>query len=463
MAPNFTMRLVKNVHSAALLHKWELNSDDIYDETKAQWLSLIRKTFPLLIIEHDFVPKHRKSWHKVYDLYNKLEAEKVAADTQKMIQHIAARDELKQARQVAVVSGDKYINLEPHRNKSAFVPKTESKSFFAKTRKSLRLDAARFKIVTPAATRAFSTKQIKGVPESVRTAHRIASQPGVLDVNERRALELERAAEAEKQRAEMIAARREAMEKRAQLAAPKAQPYYTVVGNVVSFDDDGDEDGENSANPAEAEDDLFGDHPSRDASPDTLNAATPKPSAKRARDSTDSAVLDRPAKRFRSPSEEPRPVPQAPKSRLPSVLVSAPPSKSDHFIPAAKRRRKGLSAAPGANSAQSTSLRMQLLKAPAKHNPTTTTSPPPASSSSSKPASPAIASQPPRNSPTLAPRTPPHQPTTPAEGGEQEREHPTEAEKRCLRHKDGSLTPQKCRTVVPARRVKVCLPMKKLK
>ncbi|KAK3906702.1 hypothetical protein C8A05DRAFT_11581 [Staphylotrichum tortipilum] len=473
MAPQYIQRLVKSAPSAAFLHKWELNSDDIYDETEEQWLRLIQKSFSRLMIEHDFVPKHRKSWHKVYDLYKKLNDEKIAADTQKMIQDIAARDEMKQSRQVTVVPGEKYSNLQPHRSKSGWgpPPAKESQSFIAKTRKTLRLEAPRFKIITPAGTLASSASQIKRVPESVRNAHRIAIQPGVLDVNGRRALELERAAQANPQKA----LRREESEERARLAAPrakaKANPGYTIIGNVISFDDDEDVD-----KPAEEDevdyDDLFGDHLSRDFSPDTIKRtekSAPKPSAKRARDSTDAAALDRPAKRFQSPSEEPQSTPQVTKPCLPMPTPATPASAPKTAAPASapkpvlpvppRRRPKGLSAAPGANSAESICLRRQLLKAPAKRKPTTT-----ATSSSSSGSSPSITSHPASSLPTPAPRTPPHHPTEPVEGEAELEEGLASAEKRRLRHKDGTVTPDRNdltrRTPlyfdnVPARRIRV--------
>ncbi len=454
MAPRYTSRLLKNIQSHAQLHEWELRSDDIYDETAEVWPIVIRKAFPRLIVELDYVPKHRKSWHKVYDLYKKINDENIAADTQKMVQKIAADDEQRQSRLVTVVSSEKYKNLQPHRGKTGWAaPKKDNKSFFSKARKTLRFESARFKISAPSGT---NTNQIKTVPQSFRDARRIASQPDRLDVNGRRLLELERAAEADQRKAlhreemeqhidQQKALQRQEMEQRARQAvapAPKEKLNYTIVGNVVSFHDDEDDD--LVINPTEGDDDLFGD----DLSPE--DSTPTKSSAKRARDdSIDSAALDRPAKRLRGPSEEPTPA-----------------STSKAVLP--KRRRKGLSAAPGANSAESTSLRLKLLKDSAKRVPPTTTKAPSSTTPSAS---------------SDCPRTPPHQQTPSEEGDDDDddwRSVVTDGEKinnRWLRHKDGSLTPQKEQWIhhkkglapqaVPdimvQRRIMVCRPPVKLK
>lgn len=322
MPPNHTKTLLRGVRTAAQLRSWELKSDDIYDETAEHWARLIKKDFPVLLAKHNYSPSDSKSWHKVYDLYKKLNDDQIAASTQKMMQDFAAKNAEKTSRVTKFISGDTSATLQKHRTKSSSSGAPRGKqTFLQKTKQELRREAGRFHLPTPTGKLAVPVGQIKKVPQSMLRAAQIANQPPIIPGSMTQA-------------PEKIANsncpglhEKEACLRRIKTSIPSD---VTVTKNIVSFTDSADEPDNDDLSGEDLsidDDDLFGDFPKK---------PTPAASTKPATVSPPTAAAHQPlTKRPRSPDPE----------------VNLTASTSSSVPPPPKRRAKGLSAAPGANSA----------------------------------------------------------------------------------------------------------------
>jgi len=428
MASHHTRTLLKAVKTASQLHGWELNSEDIYDETEEHWKRLIKRDFPVLSAQNDYVPNDRKSWHKVYDLYKKLDDDQIAASTQKMMQDFAAKNEEKTSRLTKVVPLVKYAKLQPKSKPWFISPRTEQSSF-GKAKEQLRRDAGRFKLPTPSGKLIFPASQIKRAPESMVNAARIAKQPSIL-------LKPTKPAPGPDNIENRVDHDREAKEERLRRIKDPAKATVKISGNVISFTDDTDQ-GEPEHDVLSgaldlADDDLFGDlNPKRPASPSstktfTLPLPAPKQSAPKRRHSIEDTTTEPPTKRRRSTEDATPP--------LPSTSTSPPPAPG--FL---KRRPKTLLAAPGANNV----LRAYKPKTAPKHANTNT---------SSGSGSPSVNIYPQRSLPLS---------TTPYAARQPSLLSDEEIEQRRRRHADGTITPDKGE---PAnRRVMVCRPPVRLR
>ena len=315
MPPNHTKTLLRGVKTAAQLRSWELKSDDIYDETAEHWARLIKRDFPVLLAKHNYSPSDPKSWHKVYDLYKKLNDDQIAASTQKMMQDFAAKNAEKTSRVTKFISGDTSATLQKHRTKSSSSGAPRGKqSFLQKTKQDIRREAGRFHLPTPSGKLAVPAGQIKKVPQSMLRAAQIANQPSIIP-------------RAMTQAPEKLASstcpgllEKEACLRRIKTSIPS---NVTVTNNIVSFTDSAAESENDHLSGEDLsfdDDDLFGDFPKK-----PTPAASTKPAT------AHQALTKRP----RSPD--------------PEVTLTA--STSSSVPPPPKRRAKGLSAAPGANSA----------------------------------------------------------------------------------------------------------------
>ncbi|KAG7293093.1 hypothetical protein NEMBOFW57_003139 [Staphylotrichum longicolle] len=429
MASHHTKTLLKAVKTASQLRSWELNSEDIYDETEEHWKRLIKRDFPVLSVQKDFVPNDRTSWHKIYDLYKKLDDDQIAASTQKMMQDFAAKDEQKTARLTKVVPLVKYARLQKPKAKPWFAAPRVDHSPFAKAKEQLRRDAARFKLPTPSGKLPVPAGQIKKAPESMVNAARIAKQPSVL-------LKPKKTAPGQDTIENRVDADREAREERLRRIKNPKDSTVKISGNVISFDDDADQGApENnvvSGSLDPDDDDLFGDlDPKRPAWPSSTKIFTlPPPAARQSapkrRQSFEGENTEPPAKRRRSLEDATQSVP--------STSTSPPPAPG-----LLKRRPKTLSAAPGANTA----LRAYKPKPAPKHANTNKTS---------RSSSPSVNIYPQRSLPLS---TTPYAARQPSLLGDDE------LEQRRRRHADGSITPHKGDPT--ARRIMVCRPPAKLR
>ncbi len=326
MPPNQTKMLLKGVKTAAQLRSWELKSDDIYDETVEHWARLIKRDFPVLLAKHNYIPSDPKSWHKVYNLYKKLNDDQIAASTEKMMQDFAAKDVEKTSRVTKVISADKSATLQKHRAKSgsgSSAPRGKM-SFLQKTKRELRREAARFNLATATGKLTVPDGQINKVPQSMLRDTPVATQQRLIPPPSPQAPEKTASSSCPGIK------EKEACLRRVKTRIPR---NVRVIKNMVSFSNDEaesdnlssdfslDEDGF-----AFDDDDLFGDFPKK------ITPTEPTKPVPAAAPASNHQVL---AKRPRSPEEE----------------VTATASTSSSVPPPPKRRAKGLSAAPGANSA----------------------------------------------------------------------------------------------------------------
>ncbi len=326
MPPNHTKTLLRGVKTASQLRSWELKSDDIYDETAEHWARLIKRDFPVLLAKHNYTPSDPKSWHKVYNLYKKLNDDQIAASTQKMMQDFAAKDAEKTSRVTKFISGDKSATLQKHKAKPGPSAPRGKQTFMQKAKQEMRREAARFSLPTPTGKLAVPAGQINKVPQSMLRAAQIANQPPVIPRSMTQAPEKLAGSSCPGLQ------EKEACLRRIKTSIPS---NVKVVKNIVSFSNDaaGPENDNLSSDPSLDEDalafdddDLFGDFPKK-----PTPAASTKPVAAPALSINHQALTKRP----RSPD--------------PEVTLTA--STSSSVPPPPKRRAKGLSAAPGANNA----------------------------------------------------------------------------------------------------------------
>ncbi|KAL2165213.1 hypothetical protein VTH06DRAFT_509 [Thermothelomyces fergusii] len=335
LPPQFTGPILRHVRTAEQLHQLELNSDDIYDQTAAHWMRIIKDRFPELASQHNFVPQNRKSWHKVYDKYEKLHEEQIAAATEKLKHSLAAQTQQQLARKSTIISSKESVGLPRPKAKPgySFVPK--KRDFFSKTRTQLRMEAGRFK-TSPLTARA---SQIKKAPAALIEHARIQSQPSLVPPPP--PLRLRAPSRPAAVSSGGIASREE---KEARLLriknADKTQPQ--AGGNVVAFSDDED-------------DDLFGDLADPEFQ-DPAGVGDEQPGKHRR--SVWEADVEQPTKRRRGDEEEST-APISSASNKSSTLSSTAPQQS------VKRRPKGLSAAPGANKGVACKPASQTVTGPA--------------------------------------------------------------------------------------------------
>ncbi|KAL2180332.1 RNA polymerase II transcription factor SIII subunit A-domain-containing protein [Thermothelomyces heterothallicus CBS 202.75] len=367
LPPQYTGPILRHVKTAEQLHQLELNSDDIYDQTAAHWMRIIKDKFPELASEHNFVPQNRKSWHKVYDKYEKLQEEQIAAATEKLKQGLAAQTQQQQSRKSTIISSKESMGLRRPKAKPGYSLVPKKQDFFSKTRTQLRMEAGRFR-TSPLASR---TSQIKKAPAAMIEEARIKSQPSLVPPPPP-PLRLGPPSKPTAVGSGVITSREEKEARLVQIKnAGRTKPE--AGENVLRFSDD--EDDEDTR--LNEDDDLFGDFadpefddvsngsqsqkavassassPSRTAS--TKPLLVPEQPTKHLRDpvevgdkqpvkrrrSVEEADAEQPTKRRRSHEEITTPMSSA--FNKASTLPSLAPQQS------AKRRPKGLSAAPGTN------------------------------------------------------------------------------------------------------------------
>lgn len=349
MPPRYLHPILKVVKTAAQLHELEINSDDIYDESAEHWQRLIARDFRALSTQHNYAPQDRKAWHKVYDKYKKLEDEQIAAATAKLEQEFAAHDEHKHSRTSKIISGEKSGKLRPGKAKPGYAAPREKKTFIRKTMDQVRIEATRFNLRTPTGKLIVPPGQInKKVAESRLHEARIASLPSVPQPPPIRP-PVKTADERD----------REKMEERLRRIKNSIENDAGNPQNFIAFSDDEDDTEPNDRSAGLKnmdDDDLFGDLESEDlfgdfepkkraTSASSSSKALPVPRTtatqpgKRRRDAEE-MTTESPAKRHRANEKTAAPA---------STPVTAAPRLPQ---PAHKvRRPKGLSAAPGANSA----------------------------------------------------------------------------------------------------------------
>ncbi|KAL2154868.1 hypothetical protein VTH82DRAFT_3544 [Thermothelomyces myriococcoides] len=369
LPPQYTGPILRHVKTAEQLHQLELNSDDIYDQTAAHWMRIIKDKFPELASKHNFIPQNRKSWHKVYGKYEKLQEEQIAAATEKLKQGLAAQSQHQQARKSTIISSQESVALRRPKAKPGYSSTPKKQDFFSKTRSQLRMEAVRFRTSTLASR----TSQVKKAPAAMIEEARIKSQPSLVPpppppIRLRAPSKLTTASSGGN-------ASREEREARLLRIKSGGKPTPEASGNVLKFSDDEDEEG---TEPNE-DDDLFGDFAdtgSDDASDGSqtqkaVGSSTSPPS--RAASTKPPPVPERPMKRFQDSEEvdgkqtakRRRSVDEAGTEHLTkrhrsheeTIALISSTSNNTNALPSpalqqsAKRRPKGLSAAPGANKA----------------------------------------------------------------------------------------------------------------
>ncbi|KAK4129558.1 hypothetical protein N657DRAFT_563693 [Parathielavia appendiculata] len=344
MPPQYTQLLLKAVKTAQQLREIEANSDtdEIYDHTAEHWQRFIKTKFSRLSTKHNFAPSDPKSWHKVYDLYAKLDAEEAAAATEMMKQQFSQKQA--SIRHSTYISASEAKKVLPSRAKRGFGAPREKQTFLQKAKEQVRLEASRFNLRTPTGQLFVAQGQIKKAPEAMVNEARIRSQPHIRAPSKRPATASREAdLDLKGNEARLLGIKK--------VAKPAAKTGVTLLSftdsesdgeNAASTDSRAKEDNLFDDTDSRDDDDLFGDITSKKAptsaasSPAKPRSPAPLPTRTSAkRHGTD----ELPAEKHRAPPP-PSPAP-APKSiKLPARLPS--------FFNK-PRRPIGLSATPGAN------------------------------------------------------------------------------------------------------------------
>ncbi|GAB1310376.1 RNA polymerase II transcription factor SIII subunit A [Madurella fahalii] len=310
--------LLRLVKTADHLHALEVDSDDLYGATAEHWQRIIKKDFPILSSKHNFVPESPKSWFKVWQMYRKLEEEANAAATEKLKQGLAAHKEQRDSHRAVIISAKESRNLRlpkppgPRTSRHWSLQPRQKQTFLSKTRAELAARAKHFKLATPTGKLQVPAGQIKNAPEAMLNNARIALQanPEIRTIRAPRKTVPQsmsaREREMKERGARLLQIKRTATgtpalnDREDQLPKNKS----SATANIVRFSDDEDQGG-HGGDGLDEYDDLFGD------------LASDSPS------------------RHGALSVE--------------LLEESVPSQSQSTPKQASKRRRGLSAAPGAN------------------------------------------------------------------------------------------------------------------
>ncbi|KAK4191833.1 hypothetical protein QBC35DRAFT_486075 [Podospora australis] len=157
LPPEYAVRMIRYVKTAEQLRRWELDqTDDIYNQTEEFWMKMIQKQFPSLARQHNFQPKEKRHWHKVYAKYKQMADKEVEDASSALAEKMAAMKNEKTSRQAKVLSVPDSRRLPVPKERTAAgrgphwstLPK-EKKSFLSKTKKQVAAQQARFKVNTP--------------------------------------------------------------------------------------------------------------------------------------------------------------------------------------------------------------------------------------------------------------------------------------------------------------------------
>ncbi|KAH8885095.1 hypothetical protein GQ53DRAFT_845680 [Thozetella sp. PMI_491] len=260
--------ILAGIRSSAQLLSLEEHDEELRELTAPHWQRLIHKDFPILKRKYNWVPKRPEEWHKVYKKYEDLEREQDAEAIAKLQNAFAAKKKEANSRQASLLTlrdtrmlprlpkdgGNSFgsFRAQPWGSSSgggssgtasSSRPK-DGKSFLQKARREARDLHNRHANAVSSVRMAFQS-QITHAPQSMIDAKRIERQydPGASHVN----APTIRAPRRVGMRA--VQEDRERKEREARLLSIKNGGNSTP-GNVISFDDDDDE---------EAEGDLFGD------------------------------------------------------------------------------------------------------------------------------------------------------------------------------------------------------------
>ncbi|KAK3383197.1 hypothetical protein B0T24DRAFT_39255 [Lasiosphaeria ovina] len=355
MPPKAVTAILRAIKTASQLHAIELNSDDIYEETAEHWRRIIKQDFPFLSAEHKWIPSNPKSWHKIYEKYQTLQAQIDAAATEKLKNTYAAQQKAKEASKTHLIkNAAEARHLPPvpqdgKRQSTATTPhwSTQARpkqSFVQKARREAHDQAMRLKLSTPTGKLPVMPGQIKRAPESMITSKRIENQFDPTASIVRAPRTITRASASDPDREE-----REARLLRIKNAGKaKTAAASTSGAQVLSFDDDDDNivDYTPTTSKGRFLDDLELDEVA--IKPEYESDSPPTPEMRPLKRAPDGyRALSPPAKKHKI--EEP----SSPYSQNTKVYsASSPPETASPTSQRAplKRRRGLLSSAPGSNS-----------------------------------------------------------------------------------------------------------------
>ncbi|KAK0631688.1 hypothetical protein B0T14DRAFT_502155 [Immersiella caudata] len=299
MPASLFSEFLRGVKSAHHLHELEIHSsEEIYDESPPHWRRIIAKDFPKLSEEHGWIPSNPKAWYKVWKKYKKIQEDSVAEATQILAQKFAAQQKEKDSKRTQLVTVGQARRLDLPKL-GAGVLRSSSFGFggsgsssgsgsshwsaqprpkatpLSKVKSQVRAEAKRLKLATPTGSLPVRPGQITRAPDSfirdkrverqfdaaatlVRTPAVPATRTG-FDVAER-------------------ARERERKEREARLLRIKGTSKSGE--NVLSFDDDDNNDESTRGSDRGVLDDLFGELEAGAISP---TSTSPPPSAPNAR------------------------------------------------------------------------------------------------------------------------------------------------------------------------------------
>ncbi|KAK5663462.1 hypothetical protein OQA88_3891 [Cercophora sp. LCS_1] len=179
MPPQFNHLILKNIKSAHQLHELEVNTEDLYLETEEHWRRIIQKDFSRLWEQHRWVADDPKNWYRVWNKYNKIHTESLAAATEALKQKFDQQKKEKDTKRAEFLHFNQTSRLPSSKPISARNPhwsqtRPKASTPLSKVRSRVKAEASRLKL-TPKSIKAVTTK-IEKAPESMLEKVRIERQ-----------------------------------------------------------------------------------------------------------------------------------------------------------------------------------------------------------------------------------------------------------------------------------------------
>ncbi|KAI0008816.1 RNA polymerase II transcription factor SIII subunit A-domain-containing protein [Xylariaceae sp. FL0662B] len=192
--------ILLKVDSAAQLRTIEASSPHLEGDTAECWKRLIKRDYPVLSERLKFEPRNPASWHKIYDKYQRLEAEQKKEAEEKLKNAFSSINKKKEASVSQVIDYDRRILPRAPREGRGLVRKGTSgkreegigglrftggsrtktntaQSIMKKARREAMEIGRRNRLATPSGMLPVRQGQIAHAPLGMVEEHRIKSQP----------------------------------------------------------------------------------------------------------------------------------------------------------------------------------------------------------------------------------------------------------------------------------------------
>ncbi|KAI1774146.1 RNA polymerase II transcription factor SIII subunit A-domain-containing protein [Hypoxylon cercidicola] len=183
-------KILLKIDSAAHLRELEEKSPHIQGDDAECWIRLIKRDFPVEYNKEELQPSNPKSWHKVYAKYEKLDADRKNAASEKLSNAFKKIEQEKASNVTAIIKFDKKKFGKPPVGKSGSTGAmrwgggsrtkiTSAQSIMKKARREAGEVALRNKLSTPTGQLPVKQGQITKAPLGMRMEYEIKSLPQI--------------------------------------------------------------------------------------------------------------------------------------------------------------------------------------------------------------------------------------------------------------------------------------------